>query len=85
MGEVPLLRNQAPMPPQQGIRRDYRVEFEQGFAPYRFGLARQKSTLSVGEPDAPSAQAILEQSVLSLKEFNDDQLMAMNPASSDHQ
>src|ERR1700680_1354201 len=49
VGEVPLLRNQAPMPPQQGIRRDYGVEFKQGFAPYRLSFARQKSTLSVGE------------------------------------
>src|SRR5713226_5164146 len=54
-GVAPLLRNQAPMPPQQGIRRDYGVEFKQGFAPYRLGLARQKSTLSVGEPDSLSS------------------------------
>jgi hypothetical protein len=39
VGKAPLLRDQAPMPPQQGIRRDYGVEFKQGFAPYRLGLA----------------------------------------------
>ena len=59
VSEVPLLRDQAPMPPQQGIRRDYGVEFEQGFAPYRLGLARQKRTLSVGEPDSLSVQPFL--------------------------
>ena len=33
-----VLRNHAPMPPQQSIRGDHGVEFEQGFAPSRFGL-----------------------------------------------
>jgi hypothetical protein len=37
------------------------------------------------ERDAPSAQSILEQSVFCLKEFDDDELMAMNPTSGDHQ
>src|SRR6185436_17988492 len=50
-----------------------------------FSLPRQESAFSVGEPDASSAQAILEQPVLSLQEFDNDQLMAMNPASGDHQ
>jgi len=45
-----------------------------------FGLARQKSSLSVSEPDTPSGQAILERSVLSLKEFDDDKLMADEPS-----
>ena len=73
------------MPSQQRIRRDNGVELEQSLSPYGLGLARQKSPLSVGEADAPSSQPLLEQSVLSLKEFDDDQLMAMNPASGDHQ
>jgi hypothetical protein len=43
------------MPPQQGIRRDDAVEFEQCLSPYGFGLARQKNPLSIGEADSPSA------------------------------
>src|SRR4029077_7548770 len=85
LGEVPLLRNQPPMPSQQRIRRDDGIELEQSLSPYGLGLARQQSPLSVGEVDAPPAQPLLEQSVLSLKELDDDQLMAMNPTSGDHQ
>jgi hypothetical protein len=84
LGKVPLLRNQPPMPSQQRIRRDDGVELEQSLSPYSLGLARQKSPLSVGEADAPSSEPFFKQSVLSLKEFDDDELMAMNPASSNH-
>ena len=55
LGEVPLLRNQTPMPPQQGVRRDDGVELEQGLSAHGFGLPRQESALSVGEADSPSA------------------------------
>jgi hypothetical protein len=68
------------MPPQQCIRRDDGFEFEQGLSSHRLGLARQKSPLSVGEPDSPATQSLLEQSILGLQELNDDQLMAMNLA-----
>jgi hypothetical protein len=70
--------------PQQGVRRDYGVEFERCLSPYSLGLACQ-SSLSIGEADSPSAEPVLEQSVLSLEEFDDDQLMPMNPASGDRQ
>jgi hypothetical protein len=60
------------------IRRDDGVELEQSLSPYSLGLARQKSPFSVGEADAPSSQPFFKQSVLSLKEFDDDELMAMN-------
>jgi hypothetical protein len=46
---------------------------------------RARRALGVGEADAPSSEPVLEQSVLSLKEFDNDQLMAMNPASGDQQ
>jgi len=72
------------MPPQQSVGSDYRVEFKQSLSPYGLGLARQKSTLSVGKPDSPSAQPLLEQSIFCLEELNDDQLMAMNPARHHH-
>ncbi len=73
------------MPAQQGIRRNYGVEFEQSFAPYRLGLARQKSTLSVGEPDSLSSQSFFEQAVLGLEKLDHDQLMSMNPTRGNHQ
>jgi hypothetical protein len=73
------------MPPQQRIRRNDGVELEQSFSSYGLGLARQKSPLCGCEADAPSSQPLFQQSVLSLKELDDDKLMAMNPARSDHQ
>ena len=73
------------MPSQQGVRRNDGVEFKQGLSAYGFSLPRQEGALGVGEADAPSPESVLEQSVLGLQEFDDDQLMTMNPASSDHQ
>jgi hypothetical protein len=73
------------MPSQQGVRRDYGVEFEQCLSPYSLGLARQEGPLSIREAQSPSAQPVLEQSVLGLKELDNDQLMTMDPASGDHQ
>ena len=61
------------------------VEFQQGFSPYCLGLARQKSTLSIGEPDSLSLQPLLEQAILGLEEFDDEQLMPMDPARHHHQ
>jgi hypothetical protein len=72
LGEVPFLRNQTPMPAQQGVRGDDGVEFEQRLSPYGFGLARRKSPLSIGEADSTSPQSVLQQSVLGLKESDDN-------------
>jgi hypothetical protein len=72
------------MPPQKSIRRDHGVEFEQSLSPYGLGLARQKNALSVGEPDSPSAQPLLEQCIFCLEELNNDKLMAMNPVRHHH-
>jgi hypothetical protein len=68
------------MPPQQRIGRNDGVEFKQGFAPYPLGLARQKSTLRVCEPDSLSSQPLLEQLILGLEKLDDEQLMPMDPA-----
>jgi hypothetical protein len=73
------------MPSQQRIWRNNGVELEQRLSTHGLSLPRQERTLGVGEADAPSSEPVLEQPVLSLKEFDDDQLVAMNPASSDHQ
>src|ERR1700674_4407279 len=67
------------------VSGDYGVEFEQGFAPYRLGLARQKRTLSVGEPDSLSSQPFFEQAVLGLEKLDDEQLTPMDPARHNHQ
>src|SRR5437870_6458939 len=80
VGEVPLLGNEAPMPPHERIGRNDAVEFEQGLASYRLGFARQKSTLSICEPDSLSSQPVFEQTVLSLEKLDDEQLMPMDPA-----
>jgi hypothetical protein len=85
MREVPLLGDEAPMPPHERIGRDDGVQFKQGFASHCLGFARQKSTLSVGEPDSFSLQSLFEQAVLGLEKFDDEQLMAMNPARHHHQ
>ena len=53
--------------------------------PTAFALRAKRARLSIGEADAPSSEAVPEQSVLDLKEFDDDELMAMDPASSNHQ
>jgi hypothetical protein len=60
------------MPPQQRVCRAFRS--------YGLGLSGQKNALSVGKPNSPSTQPLLEQSILRLKELNDRQLMTMNPA-----
>jgi hypothetical protein len=44
----------------------------------------QQRPLHVGESDPLTAQPI-EQSVVGLKEFDDDPVVAMNPTSRDHQ
>jgi len=80
MGEVPFLCHELPMPPQQRIGRNDGVEFKQGFAAHRLGLARQKSPLSVGEPDSLSSQPFFEQLILGLEKLDDEQLMPMDPA-----
>ena len=73
------------MPTQQGIRRNNSVELDQSLSSDSFGLACEKNPFCVGKPNTTATQPLFEQSVLSLKEFDDDQLMAMNPTSGDHQ
>ena len=55
------------------------------FRPTALSLPCQEGPLGVGEADAPSSESVLEQSVLGLQEFDDDQLMTMNPTCGDHQ
>jgi hypothetical protein len=53
-------------------------------APATRDRAPEERPLHVGESDPLTAQPI-EQSILGLKEFDDDPLVAMNPTSRDHQ
>ena len=46
------------MPPQQSVRRDDGVEFEQRPSAYGFRLPRQERALGVGEADAPSSEPV---------------------------
>jgi hypothetical protein len=45
---------------------------------------REKRGFRVGKPDSPSAQPLFEQPILGLQEFDDDQLLPMDPARHDH-
>ena len=49
------------------------------------GLSRQQRPFRVGESNALSAQPFFEQPILSLEGFDDDLLVAIDPASKDHQ
>ena len=85
VSEILFLCNQPPMPTQQGIWRDYGVKLKQSLSADGFGFARQKNALSVAEANSLAAKSTLEQLVLSLKEFDDNRLVAMDPTSGDHQ
>jgi hypothetical protein len=73
------------MPPQQRIRAHYRVEFHQSLAPDGLGLPPQKSAFCISESNALPTQPLLQELVLGLQKFDDDQLMAMHPARYDHE
>ena len=73
------------MPAQQSIGRNDRLQFQQSLASHCLRFPREQRSLSVGEPDTLAAQPLFEQAILGLKEFDDDQLVAMNPTSRDHQ
>jgi hypothetical protein len=84
VAQIPLLRNQSPMPLQQGIRRHYGLEFEQSVAPYCLGLARLKRILSIGEPDSLASQPFFAQAIRGLEKLDGEQLMPMDPVLHNH-
>ncbi len=67
------------------VSRETIVQFQQGLASDCLRFPREQHSFCVGEPNALAAQPIFEQSILGLKEFDDDQLLAVNPARQDHQ
>ena len=85
LSEVPVLRNQAPMPPHQRIRSDERVQLEQRFASDRLGFSRQQRSFGVAKSNTLSVQPLLKELILCLEEFDDDELVTIDPTGRDHE
>ncbi|MDB5927468.1 MAG: hypothetical protein JWN13_6404 [Betaproteobacteria bacterium] len=85
LAEVPLLGNQPPMPPDQGIRRNEGIELQQRFTAHRLRLPRKRRPLNIGEPYALASEALLQQPILGLEELNQNELTTMHPTRDDHQ
>ena len=73
------------MPPHQSIWRDKGIELEQRFTPNRLRFPRKQRPLSIAEPETLASQALLQQLILGLEEFDDDELAPMDPARDNHQ
>ena len=78
MSKIPLLGYQS-MPPKQRVGRNDGVERQERFASYGLGLPRKQRPFGIGKADSLSPQPFPEQPVFSLKEFDDDQLMSIDP------
>ena len=61
---VVLLRDQRPVPSQQGIWRHQGVDLEEPAPTNQFSLCREASSLGVGEQQALVAELLVEHSVL---------------------
>jgi hypothetical protein len=59
--------------------------FIKALRPDGLRLPPQKCSLCIGEPNALPTQSLLQELVLGLQKFDDDQLMAMHPARHDHE
>jgi len=53
--------------------------------PTAFRLPGKECPFGIGESDALAVEALLQQSILGLKELDDDQLLPMDPAGYHHQ
>jgi hypothetical protein len=82
---VPFPRHQFPVPAQQCVRRDQRLQLAQRFATEWKCFSGKAATFGVGEADALSAQPFLEQAVLFLDVVDQIQLMAVDPSAEHHQ
>jgi hypothetical protein len=85
LAEVPLLPHQLAVPAHQGIGRDNSFEFQKGFAAHRLRLPSKERSFGVPEPNALAAEPLLQETILGLKELDDDQLSAMDPTGHDRQ
>ena len=82
---VPFPCHQFPVPAQQCVRRDQRLELVQRFATECERFSGKATTFGVGEADALSAQPLLEQAVLFLDVLDHIQLTSVDPTGKDQQ
>ena len=73
------------MPSQQGVQSDQRFQFVKYFAAECVRFSGESSTFGVGETDAASTEAVLEQTVLFLEVLDHIQLMTVDPSSEYYQ
>src|SRR5262249_49196789 len=59
--EIPLLRDQSPVPPQQRVRRDDRIEFQQRLPSNGLGLAGKEHPFSIGEPKSLASELLFSE------------------------
>ena len=72
MAVVPFRCHQFPVPSQQRVRCNQRVQFAQHLAAERVRFSGESSAFGIGEPDAAPAEALLEQTVLFLEVLRSD-------------
>src|SRR3954452_21019954 len=80
MAEVELLSDQFPMPPQQGVGRNNRAQFEQNLAWHAKSLARQQGTLLICEAKRASFEPLAQHPVLDSQILNSNKLLTADPA-----
>jgi hypothetical protein len=78
-GAVVFLRDQFPMPGQQGLRRNNCGHFRQELSAYSFALGGQPATLVVVEPQPPSAELLAKHSVFFAQIFDSLPLALVHP------
>ena len=69
----------------KGVRCDQRFQFVQHFAPEHVRFSRESSTFGVGEANAASAQAFLENAIFFLEVVDRIQLITADPSRERHQ
>jgi len=73
------------MPPHQRLRRNKGVEFTERFTPHRLCFPRKQRSFGVAKSNTLSAQPLLEELILCLEEFDDDELVTIDPTGRDHE
>jgi hypothetical protein len=74
-----------PWPPRPAPVHEIPLLGNQPSMPAQQSIGRNERSLCIGEPDSPPTQPVFKQSVFGLEKLDDDQLVAMNPTSRDHQ
>ena len=79
--ERPLHRDQLPMPAEQRVRRDDRIELEELLAADYLRMPSKESAFSVGEDNPPTTETRLQHPVLGLEVFDEAFLLSGEPRS----